>query len=230
MAVIKFGGGVASASGSVGGTTYSHNRGGPYMRSRVVPTNPGTPKQIAVRSILSQLTSLWLSTLTAIQRISWDTYAENVLLPNPLGEPRNVGGLGMYVRSNVPRLQSGLPRVDTAPSIFNLGAYTEPAIGGITAPTSISLSFDNTDAWANEDDAAMLVYGSRGQNVSINYFKGPYRVAGLVVGDAITPPTSPAAITSRFTLVAGQRAFVRAQVTRADGRLSADWRGFSAVV
>lgn len=218
-------------SGSVGGITASHNRGGAYFRNRSIPVNPNTAFQQVVRGFMSALTSLWLNTLTQILRDTWDLYAENVLIPDALGEDRNVGGLGMYVRSNLPRLQGALPRVDTAPAIFNLGDYTAPTITSVTAATSVMLlAFTDTDAWANEDDAAMNVYTSRAQNPSVNFFKGPYRFAGQILGDGITPPTSPASITLAFPVVAAQKVFVRVNVTRSDGRLGSTFRDVSIAV
>lgn len=228
MAIVTLGGGVASIRGSIGGTTFSANRGGPYARNRTVPVNPNTPAQQDVRALVSQLTSLWYNTLTVAQRQSWDDYAENVPLPNSLGYPRNVGGLAMYIRSNVPRLHANptsLPRVDTGPTIFNLGDYTAPSFGQISAATSICpVTFGDTDGWCDEDEAGMIVQASRGKNASINYFKGPYRVGGQILGNSTTPPTSPQNVTCPFTYQVGQRVFLRAQVSRADGRLSADFR------
>lgn len=208
------------ASGSIGGITYAHNRGGMYTRARATPTNPQTIRQTEVRNRMSQLTNLWVNTLTDAQRILWDAYASAVPLPDRLGEPRNVGGLGMYVRSNLARLQAGEPRVDDAPVIFDLGDFTP-----ITSPTAndseaLGAAFTNTDDWAGEDDAAMLVYGGRPVNPTINYYTGPWRYAGKIQGDSITPPTSPFSVTSQFTLIEGQKVFFRVQVTRADGRYS----------
>jgi hypothetical protein len=223
MAIIKFGGGVASASGSVGGTTYSRNAGGPYMRTRAIPVNPQSSFQTVLRGHMAQLTALW-ATLTQAQRDGWEAYNVNVLLPNPLGDQREIGALAHYVRSNVPRLQAGLPRVDTAPVVFTLGDYTQPTITSITAPTALSLAFTDTDAWCDEDDSALLVCGSRGYNPTINFFKGPYRYCGKVDGDSVTPPTSPEAITMPFTLQAAQKAFIFGRVSRADGRLSSPFR------
>ena len=211
---------IGEASGSVASLTFSHNRGGQYIRQRAIPVDPATVFQQVVRQAMSDLTSLWNDLLTQAQRDAWDQYALNVLIPDSLGEPRNIGGLGQYVRSNIPRIQAALPRVDTAPVIFNLGPFTNPAIASITAPTALSLTFEVTDAWVNEDDAAMLVYGSRGMNQTINFFVGPYRFADSILGNLATPPTSPAAIVMPFTLAAAQRAFVQVRVTRADGRLS----------
>ena len=215
---------ISEASGSLAGLTFSHNRGGQYIRARAVPVNPGSSGQVAIRGFLSLLTSSWVSLLTEVQRAGWDAYALQVQLPDALGEPRNIGGIAHYVRSNVSRLQALLPRVDDAPIIHDLGEFTNPAIASITAPTALSLTFTDADLWANEDDSAMLVYGSRGRNESINYFKGPYRFAGLIAGDAITAPTSPAAIVMPFPLTAGQKAFVQIRISRADGRLSSPFR------
>jgi len=221
---------ISEASGSLAGVTFSHNRGGQYIRARAVPTNPATSFQQVIRAFMASLTAGWNSLLTGAQRDGWDQYALNVLLPDALGEPRNVGGLGMYVRSNVPRLQALMTQIDDAPGEFNLGTFQLPAIASVTAPDALSLTFTTGDPWSDEDDAAMLIYGSRGNNASVNFFKGPYRFAEAILGDGTTPPTSPVAITLPFTLVAGQRVFLQGRVTRADGRLSSPFRLDSIVV
>lgn len=136
----------------------------------------------------------------------------------------------MYIRANVPALQASLARIDAGPTVFDTGDMTTPVVGVISAGGgTLSLAFTNTDAWANEDDAAMLVLISRGQNASINYYKGPYRYAGRVDGDSETPPTSPASITLPFAVAEGQRVFCQVRVIRADGRLSAPFRGMGPV-
>lgn len=228
MAVFTPGGGVAAISGSIGGTVFSRNRGGAYMRLRAIPVNPNTVFQQEVRSLMATLTSRWLDTLTEDQRAAWDTYADNVHLPNPLGADRNVGGLGMYCRSNISRLQADpvfLTRVDDAPVIFNLGPYTLPVLdNAIESAQTADVAFDNADDWAGETGSAMLIYGSRARNPSTNYFKGPYRFAHVIEGDDTTPPTSPATVTWPFPFVETQRLFLFARVTRLDGRLSSPFR------
>ena len=214
-------------SGSIGGVTFSRNRGGAYMRVRATPTNPNTPLQQAVRSIMAGLASVWITGLTALQRQAWDAYAFNVPLPNALGDPVNVGGIGMFMRSNVGRVAAGLGPVFAAPTIFNLGEMSNPVIGVVDAPAStMSLGFTETDDWVSETDSSMLVYASRSQNPSVNFFKGPYQFAQRVDGDTPIPPTSPAVINLLQTPVAGNRTFFRIRVSRADGRLSTEFRGF----
>lgn len=215
---------VTQASGSLGGFTASHNRGGLYLRARATPVNPNSPQQQEIRGFFAQLASLWLNVLTGVQREAWDLYALNVLLPDRLGEARNVGGLAMYIRSNVPRLQAALPRVDDAPTIFNLGDYFPPSIGDPSEATQlIVVAFAALDEWVNEDDAAMLIYTARAQNQSINYFKGPYRLAGTILGDLALPPTSPADIPAAFPFEIDHKVFVRINVTRVDGRLGSEF-------
>lgn len=218
---------LSEARGSLAGLTFSANKGGNYIRARSIPTNPNTPAQQAVRAALSQLSVLWNDLLTKEQRDGWGTYAENVPLLDSLGQPRVVTALNMYIRSNVPRLQAALVRVDDAPIAFNLGEFSAPVFAIDTAASEVDVAFSDTDAWTGEDDSSMLVYGSVPKSPTINFFKGPYRLLGTIDGDGTTPPTSPAALALSQPISVGQRGFFRVVVSRADGRLSSDFLGFS---
>ncbi|MCH7787937.1 MAG: hypothetical protein IH940_00675 [Acidobacteria bacterium] len=211
---------ISRASGSIGGLVASHNKGGNYFRARTTPTDPGTVFQTKVRTDMAGLVDAWNSVLTQAQRDAWAVYAANVPLLNPFGEPRTVTALNMYCRVNVPRLQAGLTRIDPAPVDFNTGEFTNigMAAGEVAG---ILIVFDNTDDWANEDDSSMLVFASRPQNIGIQFFKGPYRLAGTIDGDSTTPPSSPATFAvPPFSIMQGQRLFTRVAVARADGRYS----------
>ena len=215
---------IAQASGSLAGLTFSHNRGGQYIRARTTPVNPATAFQVAIRNTVAALTSTWQNVLTAVQRTAWETYAVNVPLSDTLGEPRNAGGLGMYVRTNVPRIQNSVARLDVAPTNFDLGSFTNPSITSVTSATGILLlAFTNTDAWAAAAGGYLFLYASRQQSPSINYFKGPYRLAGKIAG-AGTPPTSPGSFTVPFAVAVGNHVFVQLRVMQVDGRLSAPFR------
>lgn len=215
---------IASGSGSMGGITLSRNKGGMYFRSRAIPTNPGTTYQQTVRSIVANLATRWNDVLTAAQRSAWETYAANVPLLNPLGDQINVSGLNMYTRSNVTRYQAASTYEDDAPTIFDLGEFTDPVITAAATGDTASIAFDNTDDWANEDDSYMCIFGSRPQNPGINYFKGPYRLMGAIAGDSVTPPTSPDSKNLPFPVEAGHKVFFRVAVLRADGRFSHSFR------
>lgn len=212
-------------SGSLGAITASHNKGGQYFRLRSTPTDPGTTQQMTMRSIMTNLSNRWSDVLTAAQRLAWETYATNVPRPNRFGGSQILSGIAHYVRSNSPRIQAdptglGLPIVDAAPTIFNVGSFTTPSALATAPATTASVGFDNTDAWADETGSGLLLWFSRPISPAINFFKGPYRAAAGVFGVTGTPPTSPFVATLPFGVAAGQAFRFKANVTRADGRLS----------
>lgn len=214
------------ASGSLGGMVWSHNAGGNYIRARATPTDPGTSFQTTIRNAVAGLVNHWVNTLTVDQRAAWNTYAANVTLPDVFGDARYRSGINHYVRSNTPRLQTGLARVDDGPTIFNVGEYTTPTITASAAAQEISVGFDNTDDWANETGSGLIAWSSRPQNPTIDFFKGPYRHIGRVSGVTGDPPASPAAIATAFAFSEGHRVYAKLNVSRADGRLGTVVRTF----
>lgn len=210
----------AQASGSLAGKTFSRNKGGMYVRARGLVKNPNTPAQQVVRTALKALTTAWVSTLSATQQTQWATYASNVPLLNTLGDSRSIPALAMFVRCNSGRLIGGLAVVANGPTTFSVANLTTP-VPTVSHTTGLSTAYTNTDVWANAVGGALLIFVSKPQNQSINFFKGPFNYAAKVAG-AATPPTSPLVTTYPYTLTAGQKVFIRYIATNADGRLSAD--------
>lgn len=216
---------VTAASGSVGGLTASHNRGGQYFRSRVVPVNPASSFQQAVRNFMAQLVTQWTSVLTALQRAGWETYADNTEVSDALGEKRKLTGLNWYVACNVPRLQVGGTRVDAPPAIFTLATLSPVVITSITASTRVLImTFTNTDLWASTAGGFLGIYQSEPQSPGVTFFKGPYRFVDKIVGGA-SPPTSPfTAAAGPFPLTAGQNVFYQFRAMNGDGRIASPFR------
>ena len=215
---------VSEVSGRLGGIIFSHNAGGAYIRQASIPTNPNSPEQAVVRAAVAQLSAEWSGSMDQPQRESWELYASNVKLTNRVGDQVNVSGLAMYVRSNVARIQAGLATVVSAPAVFDLGNYSKPFLdNATTAAQTLDVNHGVgtfSDPWANVAGGFMFSYFSRPQNPGIKFFKGPYRFAGVIIGDP-APPASPATIASPFVFVPGQRIFGRHFTVLSDGRLSA---------
>ena len=208
-------------SGSIGGTVWSRNRSGVYIRNRSVPVNPNTDKQVAIRNIVRALAIAWDQTLTQPQRDAWNLYAANVDWINSLGQTVNLTGLNHYIRSNTPRLDIGLARVDDGPVIFNLAtAELGMSCAASEATQQYTLTWDDTAAWASEDGAAEITQQGAPQNGGIGFFGGPWRRNGFIPGNSGAPPTSPTVLTAQFPFAQGQRLWIRSRITRADGRLS----------
>jgi hypothetical protein len=222
---------IASGSGSIGGCTYSRNRSGQYIRRRAMPVNPGSAFAQVMTATFAALVVRWTTTLTQQQRDGWDTWALNTPQTDPLGNAVVWTGQNAYISMNSFRLQAGKTYVDDAPTIFAGATYT-PNAGADTANVSeasqdFDFNFVNTDDWANAVGGVLAVYVSRPQNPSVNYFKGPYRLAATEDG-AVVPPTSPLTVPFPFPVVEDQRIFLQARVANADGRISAVHR-FTAI-
>lgn len=209
----------ADLSGSLGGIVASHNRGGTYFRFRSTPVNPRSARQVLVRTIIQQLSDAYANILTQAQRDAWDNWADQT--------PGFTGiGIAAYQYCNLPRVYAdnviptgNFPRVDDPPESFDVGSHTPVLIATVHDNSEIGVAFDNTDAWANEDDAGMIFYASPAFNPSRTTYTGRMnQCLDHILGDPVTPPTSPASITSPFAYQVGQKVCVEIRALRADGR------------
>lgn len=230
MALIKFGGGVVQMAGSIAGTVFARNRYGNYARARTKPTNPNTARQQAVRGYLASLTTRWAQTLTAVQRTAWNLYASNVIMTNRLGESINLSGYNHYIRSNLWALDLAATPVDAGPTTFELPEKDGTLAVSISEATQlISLTFDDTAEWCDEDGAYLVILQGQPVNAQRNFFAGPFRGSVNVAGDSTTPPTSPQTVACVFQSTEGSKSWVQCRILRADGRLSEPFRASALV-
>jgi hypothetical protein len=208
-------------SGSIGGTTYSHNRYGMYTRGRTVPVNPNTDRQAGARNRLSQLASYWLSTLTAAERAAWNLYGSSVVMKNALGDDIYLSGFSHFLRSNCQALQVGNSIVEPGPTVFTLPETDSAIVPSVSEATQqISLAFDTNLDWVDEDNGFLQVSMSSPKGAGRSFIGGPFRYAGSISGDSTTPPTSPQVIAVPFAVTEGQLVQVQCRIGREDGRLS----------
>jgi len=106
MAKIMFGGGVSNASGKIGGTVYSRNKGGSYFRNWVYPNNPQTSKQQTQRNLLAAKSAAW-RLLTTGERDAWDTWADENPILDRLGNSIKLSGAQAYNKINMNRTNAG---------------------------------------------------------------------------------------------------------------------------
>ncbi len=211
----------AEARGSVAGLTYTRNKFGLVVRAKASPVNPNTDRQQAVRNIFSALAELWTSALSEVQRAAWNLYASNITMKDSQGQDIFLTGFNHFIRSNAVNLAAGGTRVDDGPTIFTLADTDETlAVTGSEATQLLTVAFDDTEAWVDEDGAFMQVSMSKPQGAGTQFIKGPYRVADFIAGDSVTPETSPVTMTAPWTITEGQVLAVQARILRADGRLS----------
>ena len=217
-------------SGSIGGTTYSHNRYGYYARLKSIPTNPSTERQQAIRNYFQTLAVVWGVNLSAAQRLAWNTYGQAITKIDALGQEYTLPGFNWFVGNNTAILQAGGSRVDDGPTTLTL-PDTDPVFAAAVSEATglITITFDDTLDWASEDDAFMTIKMSAPGGAGTTFNKGPYRLAGALAGDSGTPITSPQTLTAPFTIAEDQVVTVEARILRADGRVSAPFRSTISV-
>lgn len=214
---------LTEASGSIGGMTYSHNAGGMYTRGRTIPVNPNSQYQQGVRGALAALATAWTSELTDAQRLAWQVFADNVPVVNRLGDARVIPALAWYIKANVQRLAQGKTRIDAGPEVYALGNLTEPS-PTVQEPSTGSLAFTNSDAWAIAVGGHLFLQVSPPQSPTVNFYSGPFRTV-LTVNGAVVPPTTPQAFTYPWAGAEGQKVFYRTIASEPDGRPTNVWSG-----
>ena len=222
MALVKFGGGIIQASGSIAGNTFARNRYGNYMRARTKPVNPNTARQGTIRASMSALVEAWNDELTEAQRTAWRLYADTVAMTNKLGESIKLSGFNHYVRSNSIRLQCGpASRIDSGPTEFSLPVVDPTLTVTCQNDNTIDIAYDDTMPWCDLDNEQMMIFMGSPQSAGRNFFAGPWRYAMRIVGNAIAAPTSPSeGNTPPFVITPGQKVWFYARISKADGRLS----------
>ncbi len=219
--LVRYGGGVLAASGSIGGQVASHNRFGNYFRARTTPVNPATGRQNDIRTAVQFLTDVWKTVLTQVQRDQWAVYGANIVRQNKLGEQIRLTGFNMFIRSNSVRVQNGLVRIADGPAILTLPPGDPFFVCTVDeAAQQISVVFDDTQPWATAAFGAMYVAMSLPHSNTTNFIGGPFRIADVIEGIDPGGVASPQVMAVPFPVQEGQIVKCRARIGENDSRLS----------
>lgn len=115
MASIKFGNIVVDMKGKINGNVYSKNKGGAYSRVRVIPANPQSVDQMAVRASFTGFSQDWRG-LTEVQRASWNGAVGNFPRTNRIGDKHNLSGNALYNSLNRNLFDVGIAALSVAPT------------------------------------------------------------------------------------------------------------------
>lgn len=214
MALIKYGPVVADARGSVGGTVFSRNSAGAYMKQRTTPTYPGYPKQIARAALLSTLIDDWKQTLTTTERDRWNYVAKMVRFPNKLGELITPSGINLFIRSNFMLDLTGQAHV-TAPDPTPIIAA--PTLT-LTWTTLVGIECTAIGNWDTAHATKVCAQWFLDAPLSKNYYKGPW--SNLSSQNGAYYDVLPALIVPSAQLFADTRAFFRFRAVHSAGGVS----------
>lgn len=205
-------------SGSVGPVVHSHNGSGPYTRPRTLPFDPKTIRQLRVRARFNTVRTRWTETLTSAQRATWADYATRVTTPGRNDTRNRLTGQQLFVRCNVARIRPFMGFRDTAPLISTLGSAQQVLLQKTVILSELRVIFDNSDEWVTQSGAFLIVYVSDTFPLTVNFFAGPFRFAGVIIGNTAAPPRSPTTVIDPFPALPLAHRWARTRVVFDDGR------------
>jgi hypothetical protein len=171
---------VADLSGSLGGLTASHNKGGRYFRVRSIPTNPNTAKQTNIRTILAELSAGWASTGPTAQA-GWKAWAMQNPITNTLGDKVTLSGHQAYIQLNHRIRQAGDSVINDPPIGVAPSALLTLSAVGSEATSVITLTWTATPLAATERlwVFAALIY------LRLVKISDKAQATGLTIGDEV---------------------------------------------
>lgn len=176
MAKVKFSALISDMRNKLNGSVFSKNRAGAFLRNKVTPSNPQTPSQAGVRSILGTLASGWRS-LTDSQRTAWNNAVESWTTTDIFGDTVTPSGFQLYVRLNGNIVNAGAAAITDPPAPTGIsGATTLTAVPdvGTSALDCVTVP-DPVPA-----GQTMIVESTAPLSAGISNFSGKYRKIGTV--------------------------------------------------
>lgn len=197
--------------GSIGANTFSHNRGGPYVKRRAYPTNPNSTRQQIMRTILSDLAKTW-QTLSDQNKASWNDWATTHSGKDSLGNSLNLTGFNAYLALNSVVRDMGLAAIPTAPTQDTPAGLATLTVTR-TNDTLVSVAFSPTPLGAGRRIQLWQTLPTSGdRNDNFNQAR--------VVGYSAANPTTPVAITLSHPHAIGLTATYYGVVVNSDGQTS----------
>jgi len=117
MATIEFNYQIQGIRGRIGGTVFSANKNGPYIKQLAIPTNPKTESQTESRNHWSDLVKSF-SPLPSYSKQAWNNLAQLDPEPsfNPWGHPIPHYGMSYFIKCNRRRFLLGLDPLTDPPT------------------------------------------------------------------------------------------------------------------
>ena len=192
------------SSGSIAGTTSSHNRAGQYTRNRRAPVQPvGTGRRAFIRSSFSAASKAWQA-LTAANQMAWASYAASHPITDALGQSITLTGHQMFVSCATQLLNCGSALPTTPPAsaaVFSAGVPTFTAVhaGAVTV----------TPVGGGGAADFLLIAFSAPVSGGVSFMKTFWQ-ATHVAGNSVAAYVATTVYTAQFGAIqAGQKIFLK---------------------
>ncbi len=200
---------IAAASGSIGGTVYSHNRGGMYTRNRAIPITSTTSFALNAKQRLATASQNWQS-LTDVQRFSWDNWALQNPVTDALGFPRHLSGHQAFVGLNSRRAANGDAQLTAPPIVPAPDGLLTLVVDGDIGLGDVDITFTATPLGANDH---LYIQAAVTNSQGITNVNNLLRLLAFSAAAATSPLDIQTIVEARLgTLIVAQKLFVRVSV------------------
>lgn len=192
------------SSGSIAGTTSSHNRAGQYTRNRRAPVQPvGTGRRAFQRANFGASSSAWAG-LSAAAQASWINFAAAHPITDALGSSITLTGQQMYVSVGSQLLNCG----QALPTLVPVSTVVAAPVVTVFTATHLGVITITMTASGGANDFILIAF-SAPQSPGVTFCKTFWQqthVAGNSVGGA----TFGTAYVVQFgTIPAGTKIFLK---------------------
>lgn len=192
------------SSGSIAGTTYSHNRAGQYTRNRRSPVQPvGTGRRASIRSWFGASSTAWAA-LSAANQAAWIAYAAAHPITDALGQSITLTGHQMFVA-----VATALQNVGVAiPSIPPVGSATTAPVASVFTVTHLGVITITLSGSGSASDFILIAF-SGPQSAGITFCKTFWQQTH-VPASSVGAATYGTAYVAQFgTIPAGSKVFLK---------------------
>lgn len=215
-------------SGSVGGSTFSHNRYGPYIRRRAIPVTSTTEEALAAKARFTSQSQAF-SALTAAQKLGWEEYALHNPVTDALGMTQPLTANVAFISLNTRLLLIGEAPITVPPILTNpapLLTLSQTADIGIG---TFELAYTATPLGAT---GALYIWAVVVSSSGVKWVENALRFVGISAKAQASPFDHEALVTARFGVPqVGQTVHVRVHVIdTTNGLVSAPLRTSTVVV
>lgn len=192
------------SSGSIAGTTFSHNRAGQYQRNRRAPVQPiGTGRRAFVRANFAAASSAWAA-LTGAAQASWIAYADAHPITDALGQSVTLTGQQMYVAIGAQLLNCG----SALPTVVPVSSSVAAPLATVFTVTHLGVITITLTASGGASDFILIAF-SKPVSAGVT-FNSTFWQQTHVPGNSIGAATYGTAYVAQFgTIPAGTKVFLK---------------------
>ncbi len=223
----KFGAIVVDGRGKLGGKVFSRNRYGSYEKIKVTPTNPESAYSAQVRANYKTIVQTW-STLTDIQRASFNSGTKQFPQKNTFGDIHFLSGFGLYVSFNINRLLLSQSLLVSCPSPTTSHFIQSANVEAREIDNTVTLNFSPLCP-------AGYVYkinATTSLSPGINYSNRRFKLLGFINSSDTSPFDLSSLYIARFGNVgnAGQKIFFKISAIEISSGIESQPYIFSTII